>query len=70
MSEEGEMLNEREAAHYLGVDLLTLRGLSGGKVMHVRKVRAGDPTLYYRGELDRYLLVADAEARLPDSEGS
>lgn len=63
------MLNEQEAAHYLGVDLHTLRGLSGGKVMHVRKVRAGDPTLYYRGELDRYLLVARAEARLSESGG-
>lgn len=62
------MLNEREAARYLGVDLRTLRRLSGGKVMHVRKVRAGDPTLFYRGELDRYLLVAEAEARLTESE--
>lgn len=70
MSEEGEMLNEREAASYLGVNMDTLRGLSGGKVMHVRKVRAGDPTLYYRGELDRYLLVAKAEARPPESDGS
>ena len=70
MSEEGEMLNEREAAHYLGVNLRTLRGLSGGKVMHVRKVRAGDPTLYYRGELDRYLLVTEAEARPPKPGGA
>ncbi|HEX8719000.1 MAG TPA: hypothetical protein VF736_00030 [Pyrinomonadaceae bacterium] len=54
------MLSEGAAARYLGVDLRTLRGLSGGKVMHVRKVRAGDPTLYYRGELDRYLLVSEA----------
>jgi hypothetical protein len=63
------MMNEREAAGYLGVNLLTLRGLSGGKVMHVRKVRAGDPTLYYRGELNRYLLVSEAEARLKESKG-